>query len=173
MHALLGLGFTDEAEAFVRWLNERVTEQAGEDSGPLKIMYRVEGSSDLSEEILESWSGYAKSRPVRIGNGAADHSNLDIYGELMDAIWLAHRSGLRIGHTGWVKLGQVADWVCDHWDQPDEGIWETRGGRQNFTYGRLMCWVALDRMVRLAGEYGRPPTSPAGSANGTGSTTRS
>ena len=110
---------------------------------------------------------------MRIGNGAADQLQLDIYGELLDAIWLAHRSGLRIGHTGWVKLGQIADWVCDHWDQPDEGIWETRGGRQNFTYGRLMCWVALDRMIRLAVEYGRPADLPAGSANGTGSTSRS
>ena len=156
VHALLGLGFTDEAEAFVRWLTDRVTEQAGEASGPLKIMYRVDGSSDLSEEILDSWAGYADSRPVRIGNGAADQLQLDIYGELLDAIWLAHRRGLRIGHTGWVKLAQIADWVCDNWEQPDEGIWETRGGRQHFTYGRLMCWVALDRMVRLATEYGRP-----------------
>ena len=156
VHALLGLGFTDEAEAFVRWLNDRVTEQAGEASGPLKIMYRVDGSSDLAEEILDSWAGYADSRPVRIGNGAADQLQLDIYGELLDAIWLAHRRGLQIGHTGWGKLAQTADWVCDNWEQPDEGIWETRGGRQHFTYGRLMCWVVLDRMVRLAMEYGRP-----------------
>jgi GH15 family glucan-1,4-alpha-glucosidase len=158
VHALLGLGFTDEAEAFVRWLGDRADEQAGDraGSGPLKIMYRVDGSADLDEEVLEHLEGYAGSKPVRIGNGAADQLQLDIYGEALDSVWLADRHAIRVGHPGWTKLGQLADWVCEHWDQPDEGIWETRGGRQNFTYGRLMCWVALDRMVRLAREYGRP-----------------
>ena len=156
VHALLGLGFTEEAEAFGRWLSDRAQEQVGEASGPLKIMYRVDGSSDLNEEILDHWEGYAGSKPVRIGNGAADQLQLDIYGEALDSIYLADRNGIRVGHPGWVKLSQLADWLCDHWDQPDEGIWETRGGRQNFTYGRLMCWVALDRMVRMAREHGRP-----------------
>jgi GH15 family glucan-1,4-alpha-glucosidase len=156
VHALLGLGFTEEAEAFGRWLSDRAQEQVGEASGPLKIMYRVDGSSDLNEEILDHWEGYAGSKPVRIGNGAADQLQLDIYGEALDSIYLADRNGIRVGHPGWVKLAQLADWLCEHWDQPDEGIWETRGGRQNFTYGRLMCWVALDRMVRLAREHGRP-----------------
>ena len=156
VHALLGLGFTEEAEAFARWLNDRAAEQAGEASGPLKIMYRIDGSSDLDEQILDHWEGYAGSKPIRIGNGAADQLQLDIYGEMLDSLWLADRHGLTIGHPGWTKLAQLADWLCEHWDQPDEGIWETRGGRQNFTYGRLMCWVALDRMVRLAREHGRP-----------------
>jgi GH15 family glucan-1,4-alpha-glucosidase len=158
IHALLGLGFTEEAAAFGRWLSDRAAEQAGqpEGSGLLKIMYRVDGSSDLAEEILDHWEGYAGSKPVRIGNGAADQLQLDIYGEMLDSVWLADRHGIRVGHPGWVKLSQLADWVAEHWDQPDEGIWETRGGRQNFTYGRLMCWVALDRMVRLAQEQGRP-----------------
>jgi GH15 family glucan-1,4-alpha-glucosidase len=138
IHALLGLGFTEEAEAFLGWLADRAAEQVGEGSGPLKIMYRIDGSADLQEEILDHWEGYAGSKPVRIGNGLAD------------------RHGLGVGHPGWVKLAQLTDWLCAHWDQPDEGIWETRGGRQNFTYGRLMCWVALDRMVRLAREHGRP-----------------
>ena len=137
---------------------DRAAEQAGqaEGSGPLKIMYRVDGSSELDEETLDHWEGYAGSKPVRIGNGAADQLQLDIYGELLDSVWLADRHGLRVGHPGWVKLAQLADWLCEHWDQPDEGVWETRGGRQNFTYGRLMCWVALDRMIRLAQGYGRP-----------------
>jgi GH15 family glucan-1,4-alpha-glucosidase len=156
VHALLGLGFTDEAEAFLRWLHDRAAEQAGEASGPLKIMYRVDGSSDLSEEVLDHLAGYGGSRPVRIGNGAADQLQLDIYGELLDSVWLAHRHGLQVGDPGWTSLSRLADWVSRYWDQPDEGIWETRGGRQNFTYGRLMCWVALDRMVRLARELGRP-----------------
>jgi GH15 family glucan-1,4-alpha-glucosidase len=156
VHALLGLGFTEEAEAFMRWLGDRAAEQVGEGSGPLKIMYRVDGSADLDEQTLDHWEGYAGSKPVRVGNGAADQLQLDIYGELLDSVWLADQHGIRVGHPGWVKLSQLADWVCEHWDQPDEGVWETRGGRQNFTYGRLMCWVALDRMVRLAGGYGRP-----------------
>jgi GH15 family glucan-1,4-alpha-glucosidase len=156
VHALLGLGFTEEAEAFGRWLNDRAAEQAGEASGPLKIMYRVDGSSDLDEETLDHLEGYAGSRPVRTGNGAADQLQLDIYGEMLNSVWLADRHGIRVGHPGWVKLTQLTDWLCEHWDQPDEGIWETRGGRQNFTYGRLMCWVALDRMIRLAAAYGRP-----------------
>ncbi|HET7516288.1 MAG TPA: glycoside hydrolase family 15 protein, partial [Actinomycetes bacterium] len=156
VHALLGLGFTDEAEAFGHWLNDRAAEQAGEGSGPLKIMYRVDGSADLEEETLDHWEGYAGSKPVRIGNGASDQLQLDIYGELLDSVWLADQHGIQIGHPGWTKLAQLADWLCAHWDQPEEGIWETRGGRQNFTYGRLMCWVALDRMVRLARAHGRP-----------------
>jgi GH15 family glucan-1,4-alpha-glucosidase len=156
VHALLGLGFTDEANAFGRWLADRVSDQAGEESGPLKIMYRVDGSSDLSEETLEHFEGYAGSKPVRIGNGAADQLQLDIYGEMLDSIYLADQHAIRVGHPGWTKLSQLTNWLCEHWDQPDEGIWETRGGRQNFTYGRLMCWVALDRMIRLANEHGRP-----------------
>jgi GH15 family glucan-1,4-alpha-glucosidase len=137
-------------------LADRVSDQAGEESGPLKIMYRVDGSSDLSEETLEHFEGYAGSKPVRIGNGAADQLQLDIYGEMLDSIYLADQHAIRVGHPGWTKLSQLTNWLCEHWDQPDEGIWETRGGRQNFTYGRLMCWVALDRMIRLANEHGRP-----------------
>jgi GH15 family glucan-1,4-alpha-glucosidase len=156
IHALLGLGFTDEAAAFMLWLNDRASEQAGESSGPLKIMYRVDGSSDLDEQTLDHFEGYAGSKPVRIGNGAADQLQLDIYGEMLDSLWLADQHGIQAGHPGWTKLSELTDWLCKHWDQPDEGIWETRGGRQNFTYGRLMCWVALDRMVRLAREHGRP-----------------
>ena len=142
----------DELKARILQLRAQIqsTEQAGEGSGPLKIMYRVDGSSDLDEETLDHWEGYAGSKPVRIGNGAADQLQLDIYGELLDSVWLADRHGIRVGHPGWTKLAQLTDWLCEHWDQPDEGVWETRGGRQNFTYGRLMCWVALDRMVRLA-----------------------
>jgi GH15 family glucan-1,4-alpha-glucosidase len=156
VHALLGLGFTEEAEAFMRWLGDRVSDSVGEQSGPLKIMYRVDGSSDLDEEVLDHLEGYRGSAPVRIGNGAADQLQLDIYGEMIDSVWLADRHGITVGQRGWVALRKVVDWLCDHWDQPDEGVWETRGGRQHFTYGRLMSWVALDRMVRLAREHGRP-----------------
>jgi GH15 family glucan-1,4-alpha-glucosidase len=157
VYSLLGMGFVDEAAAFGRWLHDRVDEQAAKDgSGPLRIMYRVDGSSDLSEEILDHWSGYRGSAPVRIGNGAADQLQLDIYGEALDSIFVADRHGLAAGHHGWLRISELLDWVTENWDQPEEGIWETRGGRQDFTYGRVMCWVALDRGIRLATEHGRP-----------------
>jgi len=156
IYALLGLGYTDEAAAFGVWLRDRAEEQAGNASGPLKIMYRVDGTSDLVEETLEHWEGWRGSRPVRIGNGAADQLQLDIYGEAMDSIYLADARGIIAGHQGWMSLANIIDWLCEHWDQPDEGIWETRGGRKNFTYGRFQTWLALDRAIRLATNRARP-----------------
>jgi GH15 family glucan-1,4-alpha-glucosidase len=156
VNALLGLGYVEEAAAFGVWLRERVTEQAGTGSGPLKIMYRVDGTSDLVEETLDHFEGWRGSRPVRIGNGAADQLQLDIYGEAADAMFLADSHGVHMAHTGWMAVSDIIDWLCEHWDQPDEGIWETRGGRQNFTYGRFQTWVALDRAIRLATQRGRP-----------------
>jgi GH15 family glucan-1,4-alpha-glucosidase len=156
IYALLGLGFVEEAAAFGGWLRDRTAEQAGKDSGPLKIMYRVDGTSGLVEETLEHFEGWRGSRPVRIGNGAADQLQLDIYGEAADAIYLADSRGVQAGHQGWTALADITDWLCDHWDQPDEGIWETRGGRKNFTYGRFQVWVALDRAIRLAAQRSRP-----------------
>jgi GH15 family glucan-1,4-alpha-glucosidase len=156
VYALLGLGYVEEAAGFGRWLRDRVEESKDQGAHPLKIMYRVDGSSDLSEETLDHLEGWRGSRPVRIGNGAADQLQLDIYGEAMDAIHNADSRGLGPAHQGWQGLTRVIDWVCEHWDQPEEGIWETRGGRQDFTYGRFQCWVALDRMIRLAARHGRP-----------------
>jgi GH15 family glucan-1,4-alpha-glucosidase len=156
IYALLGLGYREEAAAFGSWMRDRVTERAGNGSGPLRIMYRVDGSSDLTEETLDHFEGWRGSRPVRIGNGAADQLQLDIYGEAMDAMFLADSHGLEMAHQGWLAVTEMIDWVCQHWDQPDEGIWETRGGRRDFTYGRFQCWVALDRAIRLAERHGRP-----------------
>jgi GH15 family glucan-1,4-alpha-glucosidase len=156
VYALLGLGYVDEAAAFVRWLADRSEESIGTGSGPLKIMYRVDGSSGLSEETLGHFEGWRGSRPVRIGNGAADQLQLDIYGEAADAIYQADIRGLNLPYQGWMSLAGITDWVCDHWDQPEEGIWETRGGRKDFTYGRFQCWVALDRAIRLAAQHGWP-----------------
>ncbi|MBV9327313.1 MAG: glycoside hydrolase family 15 protein [Chloroflexi bacterium] len=154
--ALLALGYTEEAQAFMVWLRDRFEEHVGTSSGPLKIMYRVDGSSDLVEESLDHLEGYQGSRPVRIGNGAADQLQLDIYGEAMFA--LSQTGGVRppIAHRGWKDMAHIIDWLVQNWDQPDEGIWETRGGRRDFIYGRVMSWVALDRAVRLARELGRP-----------------
>ena len=155
VYALLGLGYPDEARAFIEWVGHRVSEHVGKDSGPLKIMYRVDGSSDLVEETLEHFEGYMGSRPVRIGNGAADQLQLDIYGEAMNSIALADPTE-PVGYLGWLELVRIADWLVENWDQPDEGVWETRGGRKDFTYGRVMCWVALDRLIRMARDRGRP-----------------
>jgi GH15 family glucan-1,4-alpha-glucosidase len=157
IYSLLGMGFTDEAADLGWWLRDRVDEQVGGDgSGPLKIMYRVDGSSDLSEEIVPHWEGYRGSAPVRIGNGAADQLQLDIYGEAIDNFYFSDQHGITTGHHGWQRVCDLLNWVTDNWDQPEEGIWETRGGRQGFAYGRLMNWVALDRGIRLATAHGRP-----------------
>ncbi len=160
IYALLGLGYLPEAGRFLTWIRDRVQDQVGTDSAPMKIMYRVDGGSDLSEESLEHLEGYRGSRPVRIGNGAADQLQLDIYGEALDSLYHAEQMGMRTGHPGWVKLSEIMDWLVSNWDQPDEGIWETRGGRKDFTYGRLMCWVALDRMIRIATSQGLPADLP-------------
>ena len=156
MHALASLGYVDEVGRFGSWLRDRVTEHVGGASGPLKIMYRVDGSSDLSEETLGHFEGWRGSRPVRIGNGAADQLQLDIYGEAMDALYQGTRMGLLMAYRGWQELTKIIDWLCQNWDQPDEGIWETRGGRKSFTYGRLQTWVALDRAIKMATNHGRP-----------------
>jgi pentatricopeptide repeat protein len=156
MHALANLGYLEEAKRFGIWLRDRITESAGDGTGPMKIMYRVDGSSDLTEENLDHFEGWRGSRPVRIGNGAADQLQLDIYGEAMDAIYAGDDLGNPIAHRGWLALTKVMDWVAGNWDQPDEGVWETRGGRKDFTYGRFQCWVALDRAIKLAERNGRP-----------------
>lgn len=155
VYALLSLGYAEEALSFMLWLGDRVAEQAGDESGPLKIMYRIDGSSDLEELDLDDFEGYAGSRPVHVGNGAADQLQLDIYGEAMQSLAVGDK--LRpIGNPGWMKLRGIMEWLADNWDQPDEGVWETRGGRKDFTYGRIMCWVAFDRAIRMARDRGLP-----------------
>src|SRR5436305_6822373 len=156
IRALLALGFRDEAIAFSLWMRDRVEAKRKDGSAPLDIMYRVDGSSDLVEETLDHFEGYRGSRPVRIGNGAAQQLQLDIYGEFLDSLHLLDQAGIMIGDAGWTAISNSMDWLCENWDQPDEGIWETRGGRKNFTYGRFQVWVALDRAIRLAAQRGRP-----------------
>lgn len=150
VRALLALGFDDEAVGFASWLRDRFDEKRSDGSAPLDIMYRVDGASDLVEETLDHFEGYRGSRPVRIGNGAADQLQLDIYGEALDCFLLLDQSGHFIAEGAWSDVVAMVDWVCDNWDQPEEGIWETRGGRKAFVYGRLMCWVAIDRAIKIA-----------------------
>ncbi|HEY1823193.1 MAG TPA: glycoside hydrolase family 15 protein [Trebonia sp.] len=156
LYALLGLGYVEEARAFAGWLRDRGAELKPGSEHPLKIMYRVDGSSDLSEVSLDHFEGWRASRPVRVGNGAADQLQLDIYGEMLDAAYLGDVNGLQVFNAGWDQVSRLIDWLCDHWDQPDEGIWETRGGRRDFTYGRFQSWVAFDRAIRMSVHRGRP-----------------
>ena len=156
LYGLLRLGFTEEAAAFMSWLTERTREWKVGPSGPLQIMYGIDGRKELPEEELPHWSGYRGSRPVRIGNAAADQRQLDIYGELIDSVYLYNKYGAPIFHETWVSLRRIVDWLCENWDQADEGIWETRGGQKDFTYSRLMSWVAIERAIRLNRERGLP-----------------
>jgi GH15 family glucan-1,4-alpha-glucosidase len=160
VYALLGLGFFDEAAAFGTWIRKRIEERRADGGAPLNIMYRVDGSSDLDEYTLDHFEGYRGSSPVRIGNGAADQLQLDIYGEAMDSIYFIDQGPYGPGDAGWSDIVGMLDWLCENWDQPDEGIWETRGGRKPFVYGRLMSWVALDRAIRMATKRGRPADLP-------------
>jgi GH15 family glucan-1,4-alpha-glucosidase len=160
LYGLLRLGFTGEAASFMDWLTARVRESDGGGEGPLQIMYGIDGRAELAEEKLPHLEGYRGSAPVRIGNGAATQLQLDIYGELMDSAYLYNKYGTPIYHEAWTALAGLIDWVCDNWDQADEGIWETRGGREHFTYSRLMCWVAVERAIRVARQRGLPCDLP-------------
>ena len=154
VYGLLRIGLTEEAGRFMEWLEQRCAE--AEEDGTLKIMYGIDGSHDLQEHTLEHLSGYMDSQPVRIGNGAADQLQLDIYGELMDAVYLSNKYQTPISYDFWSHLRDIINWVCDNWHRPDEGIWEVRGGRAHFVYSKLMCWVAIDRAIRLADKRSFP-----------------
>jgi GH15 family glucan-1,4-alpha-glucosidase len=119
-------------------------------------MYGIDGRTELREETLDHLEGYRGSRPVRIGNGAYRQLQLDIYGELMDAVYLHNKYVEPIGYDGWVRLRRLVDWLCDNWKRADEGIWEVRGGQQPFVYSKVMSWVALDRSLRLADKRSFP-----------------
>ncbi|MCX5195476.1 glycoside hydrolase family 15 protein [Streptomyces sp. NBC_00249] len=160
VRAMLDLGFTEEANAFRHWLRLRLEDGGAPGGEPLQIMYRVDGDPHLAEEVLGHLTGWRGSAPVRAGNGAAGQLQLDIYGEAYYALAQAGRAADVGGYDGWQRAAAVLDWLCDHWDRPDEGIWETRGGRKDFTYSRLMCWVALDRGIRQATAFARPADVP-------------
>jgi len=148
LYALSRLGFHSESKAFMQWLAARCRDLGPNE--PLQIMYGTDGRRDLTEVELSHWEGYRGSSPVRIGNGAHDQVQLDIYGELLDSVYLCNKYGEPISHDLWSQLSRLIEWVCQNWDQPDEGIWEVRGGKQPLFYSRLMCWVAVDRALRLA-----------------------
>ena len=162
LYALLRLGFTEEAEAFMGWLNHRLDESAAaagdaaDDAGPLRVMYDIDGRSTGGETTLDHWEGHLGSSPARVGNDAADQLQLDIYGELIDSVYLFNKHGRGISLDTWRSLQGLTAWLQRNWDRPDEGIWEVRGGRRAHTFSRLMCWVALERMIRMARQRGLP-----------------
>ncbi|GGT62239.1 glucoamylase [Streptomyces atratus] len=156
VRAMLDLGFVEEATAFVHWLVDRLREREGEDGEPLQTMYRIDGNPELPEEILDHFEGYRGSFPVRIGNGAADQLQLDIYGEAVYALAQGGEIAQQATYQGWRALARTLDWFAENWNRPDEGIWETRGGRKDFTYSRVMSWVAFDHGLRLAETFRRP-----------------
>jgi GH15 family glucan-1,4-alpha-glucosidase len=162
IRALFRLGFTAEAAAlstFYHAVSSAATPRNGD--GLLQVMYRIDGTGLLDEQELAHLAGYRGSRPVRIGNGATSQLQLDIYGELIDSLYISEQQALAghgelISYDRWQSLERVVDWLCAHWQEPDEGIWETRNGRQRFTHSRLMCWVAVDRAIRIATTRGLP-----------------
>jgi GH15 family glucan-1,4-alpha-glucosidase len=172
LYALLRIGFTEEATRFKDWLKDRWQDSTsppnppprfgeggrgeGLETSPLQVMYGIDGRSDLTETTLDHLEGYQGSRPVRIGNAAHQQLQLDIYGELMDAVYLHNKYAEPVGYDGWRHLRQLVDWLCDNWQRPDEGIWEVRGGRQHFVHSKFQCWVGVDRGLRLADKRSFP-----------------
>ncbi|KAL9645442.1 hypothetical protein ABK040_002640 [Willaertia magna] len=168
IYSFMRIGFMEEAEGFVRFLEARIKEmslkynnlchESGSPS-PLQVMYSIDGEHELTEYTLDHLSGYMNSKPVRIGNGAYNQLQLDIYGELMDSIYIYNRHGQPISYDFWKYLRVITDWVCNNWDTKDEGIWEVRGGKQNFVYSRVMCWVCIDRALKIAEARSFPVTN--------------
>jgi GH15 family glucan-1,4-alpha-glucosidase len=153
IYSLLTLGLTQEAEAFMGWLDARCHEI--EPGGGLQPVYGIRGEHVLLEETLDHLEGYQHSRPVRIGNAASSLLQLDIYGELLDAVYLYNRY-TPISYDLWHHLRQLLDWLEKHWQMPDVGPWEARGHPQPYVYSRMMCWVAFDRALRIARQRGLP-----------------
>ena len=147
VYALMRLGYQEEAMAFTRWTGARAQKDS---DGRLQIMYRIDGRQEFPESELDHLAGYGGARPIRIGNDAAGQIQLDIYGELMDSIYISNKYGEAISHQGWLGVCRVVDQVCENWQQPDAGIWEVRNEPSEHLHSRLMCWVAVDRAIRLA-----------------------
>lgn len=160
VYALLRLGFTDEASAFVRFLSERLGEAAAdgvdtEELGPLRVLYDLDGAIPHERE-LDHLAGHRGSRPVRVGNGAVDQLQLDVYGELIDSVYLFDKHGRGISHDAWTDLRRIVSWLMDNWERPDAGMWEIRGEPRTHTTSLVMSWVAVERMMRVARRRGLP-----------------
>ncbi len=156
LYALIRLGLVEETGAFMRWIEARCAESDWGHEGPLQALYGIDGRHELPETFLPHLRGYGGSQPVRIGNAAYGQLQLDLYGALMDSVYLYDKYGEALSHDFWCDLSRITDWMCDNWRRPDEGIWEVRGGRREFVHSRLLSWVAVDRAVRLAQKRSAP-----------------
>ena len=152
LYALSIIGYTGEARAFKDWLEWSTSGRARD----LQVMYGLGGERRLTETEIPELEGYMNSKPVRIGNGAYDQFQLDIYGEIMDSAHIFRKFGGAVDADYWEYLRRVVNFVIDHWREPDEGIWETRGGRQHFVFSKVMCWVAMDRAIKAATDLKLP-----------------
>jgi GH15 family glucan-1,4-alpha-glucosidase len=154
LYAMMRLGFVEEAGQFGRFLRRLLNYDS--EHGPLQVLYTLDGQQQTPEIELTHLRGYMDSRPVRIGNGAWDQLQLDIYGEMLDSIYLTNKYGDALSHDAWVEIKRVLEWLSHNWNREDEGIWEVRGGRKHFLHSRLMCWVAFDRALRLGEKRSLP-----------------
>jgi GH15 family glucan-1,4-alpha-glucosidase len=154
LYGFMRIGFTQEAQEFIEWIEARMQEL--DPNGTLQIMYAIDGHHELPETHLDHLEGYEGSSPVRIGNGAYDQFQLDIYGELMDSIYLYNKYGQPISYTLWKQIRTMLNWVSENWHRKDRSIWEIRGVDQPFVYSKVMLWVALDRGIRLADKRSFP-----------------
>jgi len=152
LYGLSLLGYHDEAGRFL----EFIAQICDQHPPPLQVCYRVDGSTDLDERELGHLRGYRDSRPVRIGNGAALQRQLDSYGEVMDAVYTYAKWRQGLDLRLWTSLRPLVEYAAAHWRETDESIWEVRGGRRQFTYSKMMCWVALDRGIKLAQRHHLP-----------------
>ena len=147
---LMRAGYRDEAEAWRQWLLRAIAGSAAQ----MQTIYGVRGERRLDEYEIPWLSGYEDSRPVRIGNAASNQFQLDVYGEVLAAMWEADRAGIKMTEPDWALMVQLMKFLESHWQKPDEGIWEVRGGRQHFTHSKMMAWLAFDRAIKLVEECG-------------------
>jgi GH15 family glucan-1,4-alpha-glucosidase len=152
LYALISIGFEEEAGKFMSWLTQRCQEA----DGLLQPLYGIDGRSKIVESELDHLSGYRNSSPVRLGNAAYDQLQLDMYGAVMDAAYLYNKWGAPLDYDLWHNVRRIMDWLSQNWQQPDEGMWEVRGGRRQFVSSKVMCWVALERAVRISRQRGLP-----------------
>jgi GH15 family glucan-1,4-alpha-glucosidase len=155
VYAFLRPGFKDEAAAFMQWIGDYASKHA-HPNAPGAVIFTIAGDNKLPEQTLDNWEGYRGSGPVRIGNAAAAQFQADIYGELMDALYLSNKYVSPTSYEVWVKVRARLEWICEHWQLPDAGIWEMRNRQEHFVYSKVMNWVALDRGLRLADKRALP-----------------
>jgi GH15 family glucan-1,4-alpha-glucosidase len=155
INAFLQLGFREEAAAFMNWIENYASKHINPQL-PFPVLFTIHGDNEPGEQTLEHWEGYCGSQPVRIGNAASSQVQLDVYGELMDGLYLHNKYVSPIAYDMWVKVRERLNWICEHWQSPDAGIWEMRNREEHFVYSKVMNWVSLDRGIRLAEQRAYP-----------------